>query len=393
MDTDLSAADASFWGEDAEDKAGFSVSGAGDVNGDGYDDILIGADGDEEGGGGFAGQAYLILGKASGWSMDTDLSTADASFWGEDASDNAAWSVSGAGDVNGDGYDDILIGAFGDDDGGGYAGQTYLILGTSGADWGMDHDLSNPDASFWGEDAGDYSAYSVSGAGDVNGDGYDDFLIGAPYDNDGGSSAGQVYLLSGDGVGLAVELASFEGHAAGDRIVLTWVTGTELDNLGFNVYREHGEDRTQVNTRVIYATGDATSGGRYTFTDRDVRPGAMYSYYLEEIALDGRSTRHGPISVTVPTPAIYALRSHPNPFNPETTIQYDLPEARTVHLAIYSQAGQLIRTLVDLERPAGSHSVMWNGQNDDGRYVASSVYLCRIQAGSYRAVRKLVLTR
>ncbi|MCP5100187.1 MAG: DUF5011 domain-containing protein, partial [Chloroflexi bacterium] len=131
MDTDLSTSDASFWGEDGGDQAGRCVSSAGDVNGDGYDDLLIGTDGDEDGGSN-AGQTYLILGKSSGWAMDTDLSTADASFWGEDAGDQAGRSVSSAGDVNGDGYDDLLIGADGADDGGSNAGQTYLILG--GAD-------------------------------------------------------------------------------------------------------------------------------------------------------------------------------------------------------------------------------------------------------------------
>jgi len=119
------------------------------------------------------------------WTMDEDLSGVSASFWGEDASDRSGYSVSSAGDVNGDGYDDLLIGAHYDENGGAVAGQTYLILGKP-TGWAMDINLSNSNASFWGEDAIDYSGYSVSSAGDVNGDGYDDLLIGAPYDEDGG---------------------------------------------------------------------------------------------------------------------------------------------------------------------------------------------------------------
>ena len=78
---------------------------------------------------------------------DTDLSNADASFWGEDGGDYSGWSVASAGDVNGDGRDDFLIGAYGDDDGGSSAGQTYLILGDPdpAITWGMDFDLSNAD--------------------------------------------------------------------------------------------------------------------------------------------------------------------------------------------------------------------------------------------------------
>ena len=94
--------------------------------------------------------------KALNYSMDTDLSNVDASFIGEDASDYSGWSVAGAGDVNGDGYDDILIGAPYDEDGGTNAGQTYLILGNASGS-AMDNDLANADASFIGEDSYDNS--------------------------------------------------------------------------------------------------------------------------------------------------------------------------------------------------------------------------------------------
>ncbi len=213
MDTDLSNADASFIGEDAWDYSGRSIAGAGDVNGDGFDDILIGASNNHNIGGTYAGQTYLILGKASGWVMDTDLSNVDASFIGEDEYDYSGFSVAGAGDVNGDGYDDILIGAVGDEEGGGsYAGQTYLILGnTSG--WVMDIDLSNANASFIGENGNDESGYSVVGAGDVNGDGYDDILIGAMQNDDGGNDAGQIYLIFPDNNSKPTAITSVKAYS------------------------------------------------------------------------------------------------------------------------------------------------------------------------------------
>jgi len=108
-------------------ESGSPVTGAGDVNGDGYDDILIGAQWNDEGGDRH-GQTYLILGKPTGWKMDNDLSNADASFIGENDVDYSGNSVAGAGDVNGDGYDDILIGAFRNNEGGNHGGQTYLIF-------------------------------------------------------------------------------------------------------------------------------------------------------------------------------------------------------------------------------------------------------------------------
>ncbi len=126
--------------------------------------------------------------------MDTDLSNADASFLGEDGLDYSGYDLSGVGDINGDGYDDFLIGAYNDEDGGTYAGQSYLILGKSSG-WSMGTDLGDADASFLGEDASDYAGYAVSGVGDINGDGYGDFIIGAWKDEEGGSDSGQSYLL------------------------------------------------------------------------------------------------------------------------------------------------------------------------------------------------------
>lgn len=171
--TYLSASDASFIGENTGDESGLSVAPAGDVNGDGYDDILIGAPLNDEGGD-RAGQAYLILGKLYNWYRNTKLSAADASFIGENAGDEVGWSVALAGDVNGDGLDDILIGTR-------FASKTYLILGKSGG-WNMDTDLSTADASFIGGGC-------CASAEDVNGDGYDDILISnSGYDNDTGKT-------------------------------------------------------------------------------------------------------------------------------------------------------------------------------------------------------------
>ena len=120
---------------------------------------------------------------------------------------------------------------------------------------------------------------------------------------------------------------------------------------------------------------------------------------LRSLSLERVSLNEGRIPVRIvgkemETPKAYHLRqNHPNPFNPETTIPYDVAKAGAVRLSIYALTGQHIRTLVDREHPVGSYSVRWNGRDDAGRNVASGVYLCGMEAGDYSAVRKMLLVR
>ncbi len=193
----LSSADASFIGglspRDA-DEAGRSMSTAGDVNGDGFSDILIGAP--KNGANGRrSGQTYLILGKASGWIKNASLAFVSASYIGEASYDSSGGAVATIGDVNRDGYDDFIIGAPGHLPVGG-CGKAYLILGRSSG-WAMRTSLSQASVLLLGENSGDYAGSHVAGGGDVNGDGCDDFWVGAQLNNDGGGSAGKVYLFFG----------------------------------------------------------------------------------------------------------------------------------------------------------------------------------------------------
>jgi len=190
-------------GFEAQSKAGFSVASAGDVNGDGYDDVIVSAP-YSDANGADSGAAYVIFGAAGTAAPDlTKLDGADGFVVkGIAAGDDAGFSVASAGDVNGDGYADLLIGAPAGD--ANHSGDTYVLFGHAGG-FSPTIDLTKLDTSqgFWieGSTAGGALGQSVTSAGDINGDGFDDLLVGAPGEGpNGNANAGAVHVVFGGDV-------------------------------------------------------------------------------------------------------------------------------------------------------------------------------------------------
>ncbi len=184
-------------GEAGSDRFGFSVAGAGDVNGDGFDDIIVGAYGVES----ERGAAYLVYGQAArlpvNGSIGTMLGTQAIKLRGAEAGERAGFSVSGAGDVNGDGLADVLVGAFRNVS---ERGAAYVVFGTTGVvtspvELGA---LSGSKGfAVFGPAVGEHAGQAVSSAGDVNGDGFDDLLIGAPLLTPAAETTGGAYVVFG----------------------------------------------------------------------------------------------------------------------------------------------------------------------------------------------------
>ena len=185
---------------------------AGDVNGDGKTDFIVGASGADPGGRSAAGSAYVYSGADGSLLYQRD---------GGAAGDNFGYSVSTAGDVNGDGKADFIVGAHSADPGGrGSAGSAYVY---SGADGSL---LYQRD----GGSAGDEFGYSVSTAGDVNGDGKADFIVGGLYaDPSGRADAGSAYVYSGADGSL---LYQKDGGAASDRLGVSVSTAGDVNGDG-----------------------------------------------------------------------------------------------------------------------------------------------------------------
>ena len=200
-------------GVNDNDFAGGAVSSAGDFNGDGFDDILVGSTGSDKVGGTNAGRAYLFYGHSGAFSASTSLggigAAAGAQIVGISANDALGRSVGSAGDVNHDGYADIIIGASGSSVNGVNSGESYVIYGRP-TQFAGSFAASNADVRIQGAAASDFAGTSVSNAGDFNGDGYDDLLVGVPGTN---SVQGAAYVVFGrpDGLNKTVNLGSIDG--------------------------------------------------------------------------------------------------------------------------------------------------------------------------------------
>ena len=215
---DISALDGSngfvINGIEEDDGLGWSVSSAGDFNADGIDDLIIGAPTAQIFGTNESSKSYVLFAGADIATSGSDLSALDGSngfvINGVNPGDRSGFSVSGAGDINGDGIADLIIGAPGRNVPSSPS-STYIVFGGAGVGAGGSLDLSSLEGNngfvLNGIAVGGRSGFSVSGAGDVNGDGIDDVIVGAPSTGYNGRSSGSSYIVFGGPVSVAAPTA------------------------------------------------------------------------------------------------------------------------------------------------------------------------------------------
>ncbi|MCW9680990.1 DUF4114 domain-containing protein [Dolichospermum planctonicum UHCC 0167] len=242
-------------GAQAGDQSGRSVSNIGDINGDGVDDLAIGApfsriNGDN------SGAAYIIFGskQSNYFGNPIELSVLGSkglTIKGSNSGHNAGWAVSGAGDFNGDGINDLLIGATNPSDNeNGIDGESYVIFGKRG--FSSTIDLSNIGLNDGLKIISDYPnnlGYSVSDAGDINQDGKDDLIIGAPYADTNGNNSGSSYVIYGRRIDTENPIT--------DNTINVSLLDSNNDFTGFTI---NGQDKDQSGFFVSKA-GDINGDG------------------------------------------------------------------------------------------------------------------------------------
>ena len=219
----------------ADDRLGWSAASAGDVNGDGYADMIVSAYQADPNSRSNAGSSYVVFGNATGFASSLNLASLNGSngfrLDGVAASEQSGRSVASAGDMNGDGYDDLIIGAFTASRNGSQSGSSYVFFGkASGFASAIPLSSLNGTSGFRldGVSASDQSGTSVASAGDANGDGFADLIIGAPYADPNGSNSGAAYVYFSPASGAA----TYRGTTLADTIHGTVTADSIIGNGG-----------------------------------------------------------------------------------------------------------------------------------------------------------------
>ena len=212
---------------------------------------------------------------------------------------------------------------------------------------------------------------------------------------------------------LPVSLSSFTVQRRKEGSVIQWITESEINNAGFNLFRAATSDSIapafasfqQLNQKLIAGQGNSSRRNIYSYTDAFDSAAENIWYLLQDVSYSGLKQNYGPLMLSasgnLPVAGFTLSGSYPNPFgasnsfrsNPVTTIRFNLDKAGKAQLSVYDMRGRLIRRLLQENLEAGAHSAQWNGRDKNGAACASGLYLIRLQYNHKNAVRKMVLLR
>ncbi|MCB0270425.1 MAG: hypothetical protein KDH95_19870 [Calditrichaeota bacterium] len=192
-------------------------------------------------------------------------------------------------------------------------------------------------------------------------------------------------------VSLPVELASLRANGGFRQVLLEWTTASEINNLGFEVYRSTSDNgpfelvATFVTDPSLTGAGNSNVYHDYAFKDLQLADNTTYFYKLADVDYNGVRKFHSVISATTADDqnlisGFELAQNFPNPFNPETTVQFSLPQNSRIRVTIFDLLGRPVRQLGDGDFAAGEHQLKWDGINDFNQPVSGGVYFLRLDA-------------
>ena len=188
---------------------------------------------------------------------------------------------------------------------------------------------------------------------------------------------------------IPVELMDFTATETGSTVILKWFTATEHNNRGFDIQRKSNDEWETIS--FIAGKGNSTEKTAYQYTDNLLNSGitGKINYRLKQIDFDGTIKYSNITEVRIDPPAEYKLgQNFPNPFNPATNINYQLPTESFVSIKVFNILGKEVATLVNEKQQAGNHSVKFDAGNQP-----NGVYLYRINSGNFSQVKKMILLK
>ena len=196
---------------------------------------------------------------------------------------------------------------------------------------------------------------------------------------------------------VPVELALFEAVPANGGVEIRWHTQSETENLGFDIYRSNDDGQTysRINQRRIEGAGTTREKTMYSYIDEAVAQGTLYYYKLSDVDFRGNTTWHGPVDVVVPVvPERYKIGPcYPNPFNPETTIQYTVNKTAQISIRVYDIQGRIVKELLNEKKDSGVYELQWDGTDAFQNPVASGTYFVRMSGKNFAASYKVLLLK
>jgi hypothetical protein len=219
-------------------------------------------------------------------------------------------------------------------------------------------------------------------------------------------------ILIAQKASLAVTLSEFRAVAGNGVDSVLWTTESEIDNLGYYLLKRVKPNVENMNSiqgvidtawvRVNKKLIPGAKGGRssltkqYQYIDSYVKAGVTYQYMLVAVDYNGNEERFGPVEVVSEGPKETALfGNYPNPFNPSTTIRFDLAEKTKLSLKVYNMKGQEMMVLVDDKVPLepGKYKIYWDAKTKDGKELQSGHYLYVFKTPKYRKIKKMTLLK